>query len=257
MHGIEVDITPQPGDDATVSIKGSLEFDHASHHRWPRTLLQPGVMGYLAYASSLLECNHGVMSMHFDIKSGVLAINGRDVDFSGGHGYVEKDWGLNFPQNWIWTQSHFTSTQPTSSLFLSVAGVPLMGLTMPGFICGFLHEGTLHTFATYKFDTISILKLSAEFASVVITGSGERLEVNLTRPPLHHDEGHHHATLYAPSVATKQMEKYVVETLAGASASVAFWWTSAAGAVREFRGASNVTGLEIMGDLSALRGMFP
>jgi tocopherol cyclase len=42
------------------------------------------------------------------------AVGGRRVDFSGGSGYIEKDWGRSFPRAWIWAQSN-TFTQPGTS----------------------------------------------------------------------------------------------------------------------------------------------
>ena len=73
-------------------MDGMLKFDMSSHSYWPMTLFNPGAMGYLSYLSLLTECNHGVLSMDFRITSGSVKINDRIVDFSGGRGYIEKDW---------------------------------------------------------------------------------------------------------------------------------------------------------------------
>ena len=41
-------------------------------------------------------------------SSGSLEINGAEISFEGGKGYIEKDWGRSMPSDWIWIQSnHF------------------------------------------------------------------------------------------------------------------------------------------------------
>ncbi len=55
--------------------------------------------------------------------SGELEFNGEPVDFSGGRGYIEKDWGSYFPEGYIWLQSnHFD--EPGISAKTSVAKIP-------------------------------------------------------------------------------------------------------------------------------------
>ena len=40
--------------------------------------------------------------------TGALELNGELLDFEGGRGYAEKDWGRSFPSSWVWAQSnHF------------------------------------------------------------------------------------------------------------------------------------------------------
>ena len=63
-------------------------------------------MGPYTFAP-FMECYHGVLSFDHTI-AGSLAVDGQELDFTGGHGYIEKDWGQAFPKAWIWTQSnHF------------------------------------------------------------------------------------------------------------------------------------------------------
>jgi hypothetical protein len=48
-----------------------------------------------------------VVSMDHQIQ-GRLKLGGKQLDFSDGQGYIEKDWGKYFPSAWIWGQSnHF------------------------------------------------------------------------------------------------------------------------------------------------------
>lgn len=51
---------------------------------------------------------------------GTVKVNDQEIDFTGGRGYIEKDWGSSFPKRYIWIQSnHFE--EPTASLFFSIA----------------------------------------------------------------------------------------------------------------------------------------
>jgi hypothetical protein len=82
------------------------------------------------------------------VIEGALDIDGRTIDFTGGRGYTEKDWGRSFPSSWIWLQSNHFST-PGSSFTASVAIIPWIGRSFPGFIIGLWHQNKLYRFATY------------------------------------------------------------------------------------------------------------
>lgn len=128
-----------------AGISGSLSFKGATP--WPSTLLSPGAMGWYAFVP-FMECYHGVISFDHEIQGG-LKIAGRDVDFSGGRGYIEKDWGRSFPYYYSWAQSnHFE--KPGASIMVSIANVPWRGKSFDGFMVGFLYENRLHRFTTYN-----------------------------------------------------------------------------------------------------------
>ena len=81
--------------------------------------------------------------------SGVLIINGENINFNSGLGYIEKDWGRNFPQSWIWVQAnHFKKGK--ISLSASIAKIPLLGTRFAGFIVGLLINDKLYRFTTYR-----------------------------------------------------------------------------------------------------------
>jgi hypothetical protein len=127
------------------NMKGQLSFENMTP--WPASLGAPGVMGWYSFAP-FMECYHGVVSMNHDIK-GSLEINGVEVDFTGGKGYIEKDWGKSFPEAWIWMQSNHFDTSEKASLFCSVAKIPWLGSSFIGFIAAFWLDGELYRFTTY------------------------------------------------------------------------------------------------------------
>jgi tocopherol cyclase len=146
---IELDIDRPEG-----RVRGELRFSGGAP--WPVTLTSPGVMGPFALAP-FMECYHGVLSFDHEIE-GMLALDGSVIDFHGGRGYIEKDWGQAFPKAWIWMQSnHFE--QPNTCLTASVAIIPWLRGAFPGFIVGLRQGGTLYRFATYPRAAIERLDL--------------------------------------------------------------------------------------------------
>lgn len=127
-----------------VSVRGELSFGPL--RPWPVRLRQPGIMGWYRFVPRM-ECYHAIVSLDHEL-SGTLAIDGQPVDFAGGRGYAEKDWGRSFPSSWVWAQSnHFDDVG--TSVQLSVARIPWMGGAFVGFIAGVLIGEELYRFATY------------------------------------------------------------------------------------------------------------
>jgi hypothetical protein len=155
-----------------LDIKGSLSFSGAKP--WPSTLLSPGAMGWYAFVP-FMECYHGVISFDHEIQ-GSLKIAGRDVDFSGGRGYIEKDWGRSFPYYYAWAQSnHFE--KPGTSIMVSIANVPWLGKSFDGFMVGFLHDNRLYRFTTYNGARLKNLNVKPQSMELGFTTGKHLLQV--------------------------------------------------------------------------------
>ena len=128
------------------SISGELYFKNLT--QWPNTWYSPGIMGPFSFVP-FMECYHGILSMDHHIE-GKLSIHNETIDFTGGRGYIEKDWGHSFPSAYIWLQSNHFST-PGISLKASVAKIPWLGSSFVGFIAGVWLEDRLIQFTTYNF----------------------------------------------------------------------------------------------------------
>ncbi|OJX43898.1 MAG: hypothetical protein BGO78_02740 [Chloroflexi bacterium 44-23] len=157
-------------------IQGILQFENIKP--WPVTLGSPGIMGWYAYVP-FMQCNHGVVSLDHSIQ-GSLAINGEEIDFSGGRGYIEKDWGGSFPDAWIWSQSNHFKT-PGTSLTASIAIIPWVATAFPGFIIGLLYEGKLHRFTTYNGSKVETLIPSEKQIEWVVRNKTHRLAMHIER----------------------------------------------------------------------------
>lgn len=159
-----------------LQMRGSLEFEKITP--WPITWVSPGIMGWYAWIPRM-ECYHGVLSLDHTIL-GKLHMPIGAVDFTGGRGYIEKDWGQAFPEAWVWFQSnHFE--QPETCITASVANIPWMGNAFRGFIIGFWHAGTLHRFATYTGAKIERLEIYDDHVKWVVRNQRLRLEMRASR----------------------------------------------------------------------------
>lgn len=159
---IELDI-----DRPECRMAGELRF--AGDAPWPVTLTSPGIMGPYTFAP-FMECYHGVLSFDHSI-AGSLSIDGAARDFTGGRGYIEKDWGQAFPKAWIWMQSnHFGEAAVGACLTASVAIIPWLRGAFPGFIVGLRHGGQLYRFATYTGAVIERLDLADTHVTWHMTG---------------------------------------------------------------------------------------
>jgi tocopherol cyclase len=156
-----------------MKIKGKIQYINPV--LWPRSFLQPNIMGILNYFP-FLETYHGIVSMNHAI-SGSLDINGKKINFNEGKGYLEKDWGTSFPEGYIWAQTnHFR--EPDLSIVLSIALVPLFGIKIKGFFCVIWHKGDFYTFTTYTNAKVRFLNVSSNLIKILI--EDRKYMVNLT-----------------------------------------------------------------------------
>jgi hypothetical protein len=140
-------------DSEGLKIKGGLEY--SNRVKYPSTIFSPGIMGWYSFVP-FMECKHGIASVLHEIK-GALIINGKQIDFTNGKGYIEKDWGVSFPESWIWLHCN-TFTEPDCSFTFSVAKIPWLGSYFIGHICFLYLKGVFYLFATYNGSKITRLE---------------------------------------------------------------------------------------------------
>jgi tocopherol cyclase len=231
QNSIELNIEDHLG-----QIHGKLDFDGMTP--WPVSFVSPGIMGWYAWVPKM-ECYHGVLSLDHTII-GELQVGAVSVDFSGGRGYIEKDWGQSFPAGYVWLQSnHFRSVG--SSLTASIALIPWLGSTFRGFIIGLWHKEVLYRFATYTGAKTETLHIADDHLMWVIQDRRYRLEIRARRA-----EG---GILREPT--RSEMLQRVEETM---SASVDVRLSNRAGKTI-FSEKGRNTALEVNGDINQLLRM--
>ena len=129
-----------------VTIQGQLAFSNSKPY--PVSRLNPSIMGPF-YFIPFMECYHAIIHLTHDIHV-MIELDGQILDFTGGTGYIEKDYGRSFPRTYIWIQaSHFDSTD--ASFVFSRARIPFMGSEFLGFFAYFCNfAGLSYRFATYN-----------------------------------------------------------------------------------------------------------
>jgi hypothetical protein len=158
-------------DSPGVNAAGRVEY--LDPVRYPKSLLAPGIMGWYQYVP-FMECYHGIVSADHSLR-GTVTVNGATIDFGGGRGYIEKDWGRSFPDGYLWLQCN-TFEADGVSLFLSVARIPWLGRFFVGLISFLYCDGGFHLFSTYNRSKIAETRHGGGSLAVTLENAQSRLE---------------------------------------------------------------------------------
>lgn len=216
-----------------VGLSGRVDFGQPLDP-WPVSVRSPGAMGWYAWMP-FMECYHGVVSFGHTLH-GSLEFEGRTLDFDGGRGYIEKDWGQAFPSGYVWIHSnHFSD--PGLSLMASVATIPWLRGSFQGLLIGLRVGDRLLRFASYTGARVRELRVDDEHVWLTVEGKDGVLEIRATRPG--------GAFLHAP--IRTEMHKRVEETL---DAEISLRLTQNGRVVLEDAGRAGA--LEVHGDIERL-----
>lgn len=156
VDGIHVDINRDGS-----KISAELQYG-------PFTPIRSDIMGPFRFFP--MQCRHGIISMRHNVN-GLIQINDRAEDFTGGVGYIEEDSGCSFPSEYLWIQCN----ENDYSIMLSVADIPFCGLRFTGCVCAILHQSREYRLATYRGVKIE----RREPAGVILRQGIYRLEVEI------------------------------------------------------------------------------
>lgn len=123
-----------------LSVQGKIQY--AGFHRIKGDIMGPFCL------FPFMQCSHGVISMSHGLK-GSLLVNGENMEFTGGRGYIETDWGTSFPETYLWTQCGGFGRDKRNSIMASAADIPFMGTHFKGVIAAIHYEGREYRLATY------------------------------------------------------------------------------------------------------------
>jgi tocopherol cyclase len=171
LEGISLDISHD-----SIELTGAVSYHNPL--TYPGTIISPGIMGWYSWVP-FMECYHGIVSANHDL-SGHLTLNGREMDFSGGKGYIEKDWGTSFPEAWIWLQCNDFPTRE-ASLFISIAKIPWLGKFFMGFIAFLYMDGKYHLFSTYNKSRLSQVSFMGQELSIELQNHSHTLKTRVVK----------------------------------------------------------------------------
>jgi hypothetical protein len=211
-------------------LSGSIIFNNTIS--WKGNLISPGIMGWYSWVP-FMECYHDVVSLDHTLE-GSLQVNANNINFSGGKGYIEKDWGSSFPECWIWVQANCFEI-PGTSFMLSVAKIPWLGRFFIGHLCFLLYSGNLYKFMTWNGTKVQELSQNEHQVNISLSGPKHMLNINIIRTRA--------GQIKAPVLGS--MERYIKESV---NATVTVQLTSDKGKTL-FTGSSPHAGLEVVGDI--------
>ncbi len=159
-------------------LKGELNIT-TDFKPWPVTLASPGIMGWYGLVP-FMECFHGIVSFSHQLD-GFLEVEGKSQSFSSGKGYIEKDWGRNFPSGYIWLHSNHLKNYEDASLIGSAAIIPWLGKPFRGFILGLHHGGVLYSWTTYNKSKEELLTVDDSHVTWKVSGPSGELELKAER----------------------------------------------------------------------------
>lgn len=171
LDGVSLDIKSE-----AVELTGKVAYSDPVS--FPGSLISPGIMGWYSYVP-FMECYHGIVSANHGLE-GSLNFNQKEINFSGGKGYIEKDWGTSFPEAWIWLQcNHFPTSE--ASLFVSIAKIPWLGKFFMGFIAFLYLDGKFHMFSTYNRSGISRVFMDGDHLFIELKRKSSTLRVSVRK----------------------------------------------------------------------------
>jgi len=170
-HGIILDIDSD-------NIKMSGQINYTGMIKYPGSFFSPGIMGWYTFVP-FMECYHGIVSVNHDLN-GKATINGAGIDFTEGKGYIEKDWGISFPQAWVWIQSNNFGEHDTSFSF-SIAKIPWLGSFFIGFISFLYFDKKFYLFSTYNKSTVSEMDIKDDSTGIVIKNKNYILSISVIK----------------------------------------------------------------------------
>lgn len=214
-----------PGE--VLTVQGEMSF--GALHSIKTSLLHPNIMGVFGYIPRM-ECYHGVISMNHHL-AGSLALDGEDISFTGGKGYIEKDWGSSFPSSYCWIQSnHFDDAG--ASLMCSIGEIPFMGSHFTGFIINFCLDDQEYRFASYNKSSLELHEFTSEKARLTVKRKDLILTINAQAKTV--------TTIHAPYLGA--MSAAIKEGLSG---SVAVTLKKSSGEIL-FKQTGQPCGIELM-----------
>ena len=160
-----------------AAVFGTVSFRNVK--RWPDSAINPGSMGFYNYLPRM-QCYSQVCAMDMDL-AGELEINGLKVDFSGGRGYVEKNWGRAFPYGWIWIQSNSFGDR-RASLSCSLGHIPLPWGSFRGHLVGLLVGDRFYSFTSMNKTAVRIVRSGSDVA-IELSNSRHSLRLDVATDP--------------------------------------------------------------------------
>lgn len=157
-----------------LCIKGQVAFK--GKRGTNRSKWQAGIMGPFRYLP-FLQSYHDVISLGHELV-GSLTINGEEIQLNDGKGYMEIEWGKEYPKVWIWSQcNHFKENDV--SLMVGVTRMPILWEYYTSFAVPVYYKGQLVVFSNYNGGQIAKLYRYKSYVHLIITQKSKMLDLKI------------------------------------------------------------------------------
>jgi len=155
---IQIDIN-----DSNIKVFGKITY--SDFKNIDTNILKPNIMGIFSYVP-FMECNHAIIAMKCRVDGNII-INDKKITFNNSNGYIEKDWGISFPKNYIWCQGNDFKNS-SASFMLSIAHIPFKMFSFKGIICSLIVDNKEYRFATYNNTKLIKYKIKDNLLDIVL-----------------------------------------------------------------------------------------
>lgn len=147
-------------------VTGEVYFDDVKP--LPTNFFYPSIMGFFSYVDKFfgMQCVHKVLVIDSQLD-GFLQIEHNEavsVNLTDGRGYIEGDYGSEFPSQYVWLSSNHFGTNMGSSILLSFAVVPIPNerstlFEFNGFL-GYIYDADKEQFFKYGSYTGAVIEVN-------------------------------------------------------------------------------------------------
>ena len=157
------------------AINGCLELNQVIDLN--QSFLQPGAMGFYKYLP-FMEFYQEVIVLN-GVTTGVLQIDGKEVDFTGGNCYLQRQWGSKFPNIWLWAQCTNFDQPNDLTIMIGVARLKVLFNYYTAFVIPVYYNDQLEVFSNYNGGQIAKLYRYKGYVHLIVTQKNKVLDVKI------------------------------------------------------------------------------
>lgn len=144
-----------------------------------KSISNPNIMGILSYLPKM-ECNHHIVSVDHKVK-GTIEFNDSLISFIEGKGYIEKDWGISFPKEYLWLQCNEFDYSKDIALTFSYATIPYLNMKFKGFFLTLMINDKEYRFASYNNSKLSKIEIHDKSFNIIVKKGNLSVEIRVTQ----------------------------------------------------------------------------
>lgn len=139
------------------SLEARLRLDGV--RKWNCSGKSQRSMGFYNFLP-FMECYSQVCAMDMSV-SGYVSTGGGTYEFKNDRGYIEKNWGNQFPVSWLWVQCNcFKHTK--ASLSASAGHIPFILGSFRGFLIGLQTENGFFSFTSMNGSKLKVRQVGRD-----------------------------------------------------------------------------------------------